>query len=119
MPSPYVKKKCERASERERKPSEIRSVWKPKPTRARFNKGSESKSHVPKVKKLAINKGTQAQILHANCNRHMEHIIQKEASVMGLEKYKRHLAPFLEREVSSRRCKSKTQTQQPSQSKKI
>lgn len=74
----------ERASEH----SEIRSVWKPKPTRAWFNKGSESKSHVSKIKKLAINKGTQAQILHANCNRHMEHIIQKEASLKGLKEYK-------------------------------
>ena len=44
-----------------------------------FNKGSESKSYVLKIRKLAINKGTQAQIFHANCDKHMEHIIQKEA----------------------------------------
>lgn len=43
-----------------------------------FNKGSESQSYVVKIRKLAINKGPQAQIFHANCNKHMEHIIQKE-----------------------------------------
>lgn len=47
--------------------------------RAWFNKGSESKSYALKIRKLAINKGTQAQIFHANYNKHMEHIIQKEA----------------------------------------
>lgn len=47
--------------------------------RAWFNKGSESKSYALKIRKLAINKGTQAQTFHANYNKHMEHIIQKEA----------------------------------------
>ena len=85
MPSPYLKRKKEKEKERERERererahSELQSVWKPKPMRAWFNKGSESKSHAPKIKELAINKGTQAQIFHANCNKHMEHIIQKEA----------------------------------------
>lgn len=50
-----------------------------KPMRAWFNKGSESKSYVLKIRKLAINKRTRAQLFHANCNKHMEHIIQKEA----------------------------------------
>lgn len=47
--------------------------------KARFNKGSESKSYVLKIRKLAINKRTQAKIFHANYNKHMGHIIQKEA----------------------------------------
>jgi hypothetical protein len=47
--------------------------------RAWFNKGSEPKSYVLKIRKPAINKGMQAQIYHANCNKHLEHIIQKEA----------------------------------------
>lgn len=44
-----------------------------------FKKGSESKSYVLKIRKLEINKRTRAQLFHANCNKHMEHIIQKEA----------------------------------------
>lgn len=43
---------------------------------AQFNKGSASQNYVLEIRKLAINKDTQAPIYHVHRNKHMEHIIQ-------------------------------------------
>jgi hypothetical protein len=71
---PVIKGGKERRGEEERE-----SCLETQLMRAWFNKGSEPKSYVLKIRKPAINKGMQAQIYHANCNKHLEHIIQKEA----------------------------------------
>lgn len=67
-----------RASKRERARA-LNYSLETKPMRTWFKKGSESKSYFQKIRKLEINKRTRAQLFHANCNKHMEHIIQKEA----------------------------------------
>lgn len=41
-----------------------------------FNKGSAFQNYALKIRKLAINKDTQAPIYHVHRNNHMEHIIQ-------------------------------------------